>query len=60
MPAIAFKELPLLIMGVSVLLGGLLTMIFLPETKGTTLAETVEDVENLGRPKGPLRNELNV
>ena len=53
----AFKELPLLIMGVSVLLGGLLTVIFLPETKGTTLAETVEDVENLSKPKGPLRNE---
>jgi len=59
LPAIAFKELPLIIMGISVLLGGLLTVIFLPETKGTTLAETVEDVENLGKPKGPLRQESN-
>jgi len=57
LPAIAFKELPLIIMGISVLLGGLLTVIFLPETKGLTLPETVEDVENLGRPKGPLRQD---
>ena len=44
-------------MGISVLFGGLLTVIFLPETKGTTLAETIEDIENLGKSKGPIRNQ---
>jgi len=60
LPAIAFKELPLIIMGISVLFGGLLTVIFLPETKGTTLAETIEDIENLGKSKGPIRNQDGV
>ena len=45
MPSVTFDGLPMLIMGSGALLGGLLTMVFLPETLGLPLAETVRDIE---------------
>ena len=40
--------------------GLIFVILFLPETKGTTLAETIEDIENLGKSKGPIRNQDGV
>ena len=45
LPSVTFEGLPMLIMGSGALLGGLLTMVFLPETLGLPLAETVRDIE---------------
>ena len=53
LPIVTFDELPLIVMGLAVLTGGVLTMVLLPETVGTNLAETVEDVENLKKNKQP-------
>ena len=47
MPKVAFKELPLIIMGGSTLVGGVLTLLLLPETLGMPLPETVADIEKL-------------
>ena len=47
MPKVAFKELPLIIMGGTTLIGGCLTLVLLPETLGMPLPETVRDIERL-------------
>ena len=58
-PQVAFlastwKPLPLLVMGGSALIGGILALFLLPETLGTALPETMEDALALGsRPKIP-------
>ncbi|XP_020370259.1 solute carrier family 22 member 2-like isoform X1 [Rhincodon typus] len=45
-----WKGLPLLVLGmIGLIVGGL--VLLLPETKGLTLPDTIEDVENLKRPK---------
>lgn len=50
--AALWLELPLIIFGVLATICGGLVML-LPETKGITLPETVDDVEKLGRKKTP-------
>ena len=46
---IYWKPLPLLIMGGSALIGGIIALLFLPETLGKPLPETMEDAVNLSR-----------
>ncbi|XP_040206859.1 solute carrier family 22 member 2-like isoform X1 [Rana temporaria] len=53
-----WKELPLIVFAVFGTLSGVLVL-FLPETKGQTLPETIEEVENLQRKeKNPKRNTI--
>jgi len=47
LPSVTFKELPLIIMGASTLFGGIISLIFLPETLGVPLVNTLKDVEHL-------------
>ena len=37
----------MIIMGSSTLIGGVLTLLFLPETVGVPLVDTIEDIERL-------------
>ena len=55
-PQVAFlgtvwKPLPLLVFGSSALIGGAFALLFLPETLGYPLPETMEDALALGSPK---------
>ena len=47
-----WKPLPLIVMGGSALLGGLLAMVNLPETLGKKLPENMEEALNLGKSRG--------
>ena len=50
LPKIAPKYLPMLIMGAASILGGFLAL-FLPETLGTLLPESMEDIDVLKQNK---------
>ena len=47
LPEVLFEAFPLLFMGICAIGGGLLA-ILLPETLGSNLVETIEEVEELG------------
>ena len=49
--AYVWAPLPLLVLGGSALIGGILAWINLPETLGKPLPETMEDALNLSKPR---------
>jgi len=64
-PQVAFlastwKPLPLLVMGGSALIGGVLALFMLPETLGSALPETMEDALALGSKKKQTEKVLLV
>ena len=48
-----FKELPMIIMGGSALIGGILTL-FLPETLGSLMLESITEIEQLKTNTNPF------
>jgi MFS transporter, OCT family, solute carrier family 22 (organic cation transporter), member 4/5 len=53
LPSVTFEAFPMLFMGLCALLGGVLSF-WLPETLGSPLCETMEDVDNLGKGAKPI------
>lgn len=53
LPKVAFRALPLLLMGGCAILGGVLTL-FLPETLGSPLIESVGELKGLGEHSKPF------
>ena len=47
--SVIWKPFPLLIMGGSALIGGIIALINLPETLGEALPENMDDAVNLGK-----------
>ena len=47
LPAVTNESVPLIGMGCLILVGGLLTVLLLPEPFGMPLAETIEDIEKM-------------
>ena len=53
LPAVTFKQLPMIIMSVVALVGSVLSL-FLPETLGAPFVENVEDVKELKASSKPF------
>ena len=47
LPQVTFKQLPLIVMGGATMVGGVLTLLLMPETMGMPLPQTISDVEKL-------------
>ena len=58
--SLCFQSLPLGIMGVTSLIGGILILAVLPETLGKLLPDTVKDALELGKPQRRNTAEQNL